>query len=416
MILPTQAHTVQSDEVALSCGVNAEQCLRMQHILSGCPAEPEREDEHQAAQVLTVYASSSAQHNSQAEFSSPGESSVSNDGTAQLSADNSLPSRAPSPAQATSALYGSPAQTPLGSLHRLAHMLHTPQDMAAARWHASQSASVSSGAHGRAHVSHLGSSPAEMGPQTLLDSPADSCGSADVATVHTPSLSRQPASLGLEAAEQMAWELSSHMREEQDPPSKGTGSPDVSHPSVSGLASLTETPLQPQHAASRHGAHMRAITEGQHTAFSTCGDDSRSIPGIIALPCSPEASAQPQSAAEQAWKSSSIEIDAHNPLFSSYRDAGGSTPEQAWEHSDAVVEGHRPLCDSAGNGHVRSPDKFAAPSSRASDGQDDQESAHMLIGQLRHELQASRNEVSSWVSLFGHSFSVCAPSYDTGVL
>lgn len=390
----------------------------MQHLLAEGPAEPECEDKHQAAQVFTVRASSNAQHDSQAGSSSPGESIVSHAGTAQLSSDSSLPSRAAPPAQATAALSGSPVQTPLGLLHRLAHMLHTPQDMAAARMQASQSAPMSRSAHhGRAHASPLDSGAAEIGLWPLLDSLGDSYGSAHVAASHTPSPSRQPASLGGEAAGQMAWERSSHMREGQDPPYNQAGSPDVSQQSISALASPTETSLRPQHAASQHGAHMRPTIEGRHILFRGCDDDSGSVPEITAPPCSTKAFARPEHAAEQSWEPYGATTDARNPLFTSCSDAKGSAPNEAWEHSSVVTEGQKSLSNSAENDdEMRSPDKGEMPSSRASGGQDDQETAQMLITQLRHELQASRHEVKSRVPLQHSSLYDCAPSNVMGLV
>ena len=115
--------------------MNSKLSLFAQQMLLDSPAQPDQELGRQAAEVPALSVPASAQRDSQADSGSPAESATSQAGTAQCSGDSTTPSRAAPTAQAASALHCSPAQTPLGSLHRLAHMLHTPQDMAAARMH-----------------------------------------------------------------------------------------------------------------------------------------------------------------------------------------------------------------------------------------------------------------------------------------
>ena len=289
-------------------------------------------------------------------------------------------------AQPTQPLYASPAQTPLGSLHRLAHMLHTPQDMAAARMQASGAAPTGAGAHDEAHVSQVDSSKAERGRWTLFGSPADSFGSHVSASPHMQSSSQQHASWGVGAAEHMVWEHGAPSREKQDPSVGRSESPDASSASVLPMEAST----WPQHAAEQDRPDMGATTEEQYHVLGGCGGGSSSTAAALALPRQLE---EPQHAAEQAWEPQTAPTKAHNPLFGSCSDVSCSEADEAQEHSCAGTEEQKPVYGITQD-NERGPEDLAMLSSWARDAQGDHEDAQVAVCQLRHELQASRIEVS----------------------
>ena len=381
-------------------------CLRVQPMLPDTSGELGLEAEHRAAQGPALKASPSAQPTSQAESGSPAEGAGSQAGAARLSTDSATPSRAPPPAQATPALYGSPAQTPLGSLHRLAHMLHTPQDMAAARMQASGPAPTGVSAHDAALVSHWDSSAAERGLWTMFDSPADCCGSNVTAPSRVQPSSQPHALLWDEAAERMAWERSTPTREEQDPSFSRSGSLHASQAYASALPSPIQVSTGPQQAAKQHRPDTSASTEGQSSLFSGCGNGSGSTAGAMALRRPVWAHPRPQHAAEQARDPASAPTEALNPLFNGCGEAGHSAAEAAREHGGTVIEGHKLLCDSSED-IERAPEDLVMLPPWARDGLGDQGNAQWVVSQLQHGLQASRTEVSetsvvksaSWYSL-----------------
>ena len=356
-------------------------------MLLGSPAEPDQEHRQRAAQVPTLNASPSAQHHSRTAYGSPMPSAASQAGTAQLRGDSATPRRAPPPAQTAPVLYGSPAQTPLGSLHRLAHMLHTPQDMAAARMQASGPAPMSPDAQGKAHLS----SAAERGLWALLDSPTDSYGSAIMSSPPMQSSSQPQAYPEVTASGDIAWcEHSSRTIDRQDPSLRASGIPDASQQhAAAALASPSEGSNRLQHAAEQDSEHTSATAEG-HSSSPFVESDGSTVGALALAPA--EASPQPQHAAGQAWEHSSAKHEAHNPLFDSCEDASGSSPKEAWEHTSAAIEGREPFCHSVAPSES-SPEKLVMSPPRASDGHRDLDNAQKIITELRQELQASRNEV-----------------------
>ena len=357
-----------------------EPCLHSQHMLADSPAELGQNIIRQTAPEPTVAAVLSARYSSQAESSPLAESAASQPRTAQRSQESITPSRAASLEQAPPALYGSPAQTPLGSLPRLAHMLHTPQDMAAARTQGSGPLQSGMGAHDRADASGIDSSP------------ADSCGSGVTASSHAPSSSRQATS-GHNPAGHLAWEHTSPTRDEQNPLFSDCSSPDASHPYALSLTSPTETSPWPQHAAELDEGHISVTAEGQNLLSSSPGGSSGTPAGAVAQPGPAQAFQQLQSAAEQPTEHESATTEARNPLLDRHADVSSSAAGEPWEHYSWAMERHETLCDCIDD-ELRSLEEFAMLSQLPSDGPGGQEDAQVLISQLRHELQASRDEVS----------------------
>ena len=257
-------------------------------------------------------------------------------------------------------------------------------------------------AQGVAYLSREDSSAAERGLWTLLDSPADSYGSAAMASPPMESSSQHHASPELEASGDVAWgEHSSRTIDRQEPSFAASGPPGAVQQHATALASPTEDSGWLQHSAEQDRERISAAAEGHSPAAFDDGKESAA--GTTAL-ASAEESLRPQHAEAQAWEHSSSRHEAHNPLFDSGDDANDRTPKGALKHGSASIEGREALCDTAANDEC-APEKLVMSHSQASDGHRDQDDAQRIISELRHELQASRMEVRTPSVPYAAAFS-----------